>query len=464
MKEITLHTFQDVLPDKLGSFPDLSSKESFDSELPSWLFNNLKRELLVASPLFVFTGWTQSWVVAGITMTLVSTYAVMNATRDLREGYLLYPPRVIEEENQEVEEEPEINLVALRLEVLKEVFEVYEIPANIFYTKTKGKVLDSFELQVKRGYDINKITNYGGNFSRDLGLPQGQDVSIIDNIGSGKAGMYIPKDNREWVTFNPTDPDWLKFCKTAELPMFFGEYVDGKPVFIDLAKLPHLLVGGETGSGKTETIICLITSLMLAKTNDQVKFTLIDPKKVDFTRFIGKPHVNGEPYTDMEVALKKLDMILVEMDTRQKQLAKAGCKNIKTYLEAGYDMSYHVIVMEEITVAKLNSTPIYDEFGEEVKGKTVGKEIEKTLVELIIQCRAVGIHIIIGAQRFDAKYFDSQLRDNVTSVIGMRVKHKSSSQMLVDNSECTKLLKYGDAFMMLSGWPSAVRCHGAMIK
>jgi S-DNA-T family DNA segregation ATPase FtsK/SpoIIIE len=395
-------------------------------------------------------------------MGAVSAASMLDVTRPLRDGYWLFSPKkkptLVEPELEVAPPTPEVDWFV----ALQETLDAYEIKADVVRLNDTGKVLDVYHLDVKKGYDITQILSKGANFSRDLGLGRGQLVGIEANIGDKQSGLYLPKADRGIVKFDPTNPpaEFVEFSKTAELPIYFGEDVVGSPIMYDLAIQPHIFYGGETQSGKSVAINTALTSLMSVRSPEQVRLSIIDPKMVDMKHLNGLPNMLHDAVVEMPKALRLLENLVGVMDKRYDILSNANVANITQYnaLDGKKNMSYIISVVEELTVAVDDETPIKG--GR--KGDTVGKHIQGELIKLAIKSRACGIHLMIGVQRFDADTFKGQLRDNITASIGMSVRKRQSSEMLIGESGCERLLKHGDAYMMLAGSQAPIRCHGAL--
>ena len=409
----------------------------------------------------VATAITLNPVVGALTIGAISATSLLDVTRPMRDGHWLLPPKP-EKKPEPVKLEPKVDWYS----ALQETLDAYEIKADVVQLNDSGKVLDLYKLDVKKGYDIQEVTRKGANFSRDLGLGVGELVSVEANIGNKQAGLYLPKANRGKVEFDPKNPpkEFIEFAKTAALPMYFGETVDGTPIMYDLAKQPHIFYGGETQSGKSVAINTGLVSLMSVRTPEQVKVAIIDPKKVDLQHLNNEPHMIRPAVTDMSVAYKMLGKIVEVMQKRYDAMGKRGVVNIEQYneLKGVKPMPYIVTTVEEMTVAVDNEVPLQSIEKGARKSKTIGSGIQDRLVELAIAARACGIHLVIGVQRFDADTFKGQLRDNVPAAIGMSVRKRQASEMIIGQGGCERLLKYGDAYMMLSGG-EPVRCHGAMV-
>lgn len=335
------------------------------------------------------------------------------------------------------------------------------IQAKVVAKDSSSSTVDVYELDVAKGFDINRVANLGDNFTRDLGLTKGVKFSVEANIGNGRAGLFIPKAKRELITLDELINQ--ESLKKMRLPILVGKDLSGKLAAFDLVNAKHLLIGGETGSGKSVEFSNAILGLAYHCHPDQLELTLIDPKMVELSMFDGLPHVEGAAKTaiiDMEEATHRLIYLYEEMQSRYEAMHKAGVRNIESYNALGQEqLRYKVIVIDEITeIIDLDDIIIIED-----KEQKIGKVAEKYVTKLARLGRAAGMLLIIGAQRFDAETFKGQLRANIPSAIGMRVKKRVYSEMLIEQSGCENLLGNGDCYVLLTGSQAPIRCQAAFI-
>ncbi len=344
---------------------------------------------------------------------------------------------------------------------LQDALTANNIPARVVAKDSTSATVDVYELEVEKGFDINRVAKLGDNFTRDLGLMKGIKFSVEANIGNGRAGLFIPKKKRELITLAEViQSDRLQAMR---LPIVVGKDLGGKLAAFDLVNAKHLLIGGETGSGKSVEFSNAILSMAYHCSPDQLELTLIDPKMVELSMFDGLPHIEGAAKTaliDMEEATHRLIHLYDEMQARYQAMHQSGVRNIESYNALGGDtFKYKVIVIDEIT----ELVDLDDPITLEEKTQAIGKVAEKYITKLARLGRAAGMLLIIGAQRFDAETFKGQLRANIPSAIGMRVKKQVFSEMLIEQSGCENLLGNGDCYVLLTGSQAPVRCQAAFI-
>lgn len=344
---------------------------------------------------------------------------------------------------------------------LQDALDANGIQAKVVAKDSTSATVDVYELEVAKGFDINRVANLGENFTRDLGLKKGIKFSVEANIGNGRSGLFIPKEKRELIPLSEAINH--ANLKKMRLPILVGKDFGGNLAAFDLVNAKHLLIGGEPGSGKSVELSNAILSMAYHCSPDQLELTLIDPKMVELSMFDGLPHIEGAAKTaiiDMEEATHRLIYLYEEMKSRYKAMHKACVRNIESYNALGkYRLKYKVIVIDEITeIIDLNDAILIDE-----KEQKIGNVAEKYVTKLARLGRAAGMLLIIGAQRFDAETFKGQLRANIPSAIGMRVKKRVYSEMLIEQSGCENLLGNGDCYVLLTGSPAPTRCQAAFI-
>lgn len=385
---------------------------------------------------------------------VITGIAILDASRGERNGWLLaQPDRPDDELSDDLFEEDG----RWWGQDVQDTLDVYGIKCAVTKQDTSGATVDIYELQPERGFNVNSINGLGDNFSRDLGLPKGKRVTADANIGGGKAALYVPKSKRRSISAKSMLS--MATHQGLKIPALVGEDVTGKPFFIDMESAPHIFVGGETKSGKSVQIINMILSMAYSLPPAELEITMIDPKRVELSMCNGLPHTS-RAVTDMEEAMVVLQSILAEMNARYAIFEKTGVRNIEGYNRKNKNkMSYKVVVTEELTMAVKNETPVFDDDGNKIS--TVGKEIERVFVDATVAARAAGIHFIFGVQRFDSKTYDGQLRQNVPSVIGMKVRYWQASEMMIGQKGCESLRGAGDCYVLMTGDDTPTRAQAA---
>jgi S-DNA-T family DNA segregation ATPase FtsK/SpoIIIE len=221
------------------------------------------------------------------------------------------------------------------------------------------------------------------------------------------------------------------------LPLFLGKDVSGKPVVSDLAAMPHLLIAGSTGSGKSVCINSLIASILLKRTPDEVRLVLIDPKMVELSGFEDIPHLLSPVVTDMKKAPSVLEWAVKKMDQRYDLLASVGVRHIKQFNELGEDriksrLLNRGALLEDIPYHLPYIVVVVDEYADLMM--VASKDVEKSITRLAQKSRAVGIHVILATQRPSVDVITGLIKSNMTTRIGFRVSSKVDSRTILDRN------------------------------
>lgn len=401
-----------------------------------------------------------------VSLAVLSGYHLFATKRDLT-GWMFEPIKSkaekLREEDAEIAQlftkEDDKGKAEWWGQALQDALTSSNIPATVVAFDNSGASVDMYELEVKRGFDINALSKLGGNFARDVGLPSGVKFDVIPNIGNGRAGLYLPKTVQGSVPLRAM----LKLAEKskAKIPVIIGLDINGKPSIPCHVSGKHNLIGGETGGGKSIEIANIIAGIAWTRSPEQVRLTLIDPKQVELSIFDGLPHLYGKKQQaigDMRSAIRRLMAINKQMDARYALMRRHKCRNIES-LNTVIDeqVPYHVAVIEEVT----DIITMPEEMTIKGKKTTIGKLAAHLITRLARLGRAAGILLDLGAQRFDADTFPGQLRQNIPSVIGMRVKKQDYSRMMIEQSGCETLLGNGDCYVLMTGWQSPVRVQAA---
>lgn len=377
-------------------------------------------------------------------------------------------PDVLEEQpvvhdNTLIQHLAEVEACEAMMLQMQEVLDTYGINAQVVAYETSSPTVIKYEVIPARGTKVAVVEELGQQFSRDLGLEEGVGVTVTENIGNSRAAIFLPKTAREF----PLLLDMLAGLEAAghTLPMALGINTAGKPVTADLVDAPHAIIGGTTRSGKTVFGQVTVLGMAHCVSPADLRFTLIDPKRVGLRLLEPLPHVVGTTVTDMDVALKVVDTLVLLMHQRTKELEAAGVQDIQEFRAQGGVMAYQVVVIEEASLAVGSKMPIYDDAGKATR-RTVGDEFAANTEKLTALGRAVGIHVILLTQRFDADTFPGWLRDTVDMGVCFRVGSRQASEMVLGqgNGMGRHLRGYGDAYVTQVGWDAPVRVQAPFIS
>jgi S-DNA-T family DNA segregation ATPase FtsK/SpoIIIE len=324
-----------------------------------------------------------------------------------------------------------------------------------------GPVVTTFEFEPAPGVKVSQIVSRGD----DLALAMRATRIRIEAPIPGKAavGIEIPNPYPQIVGLRQVIGAIENDGATAPLEMAFGKNTEGEPFCADLADMPHLLVAGATGSGKSVCVNAIICNLLLRNGPDRVRLLMIDPKMLELSVYNGIPHLLHPVITDARDALKAVKFMVAEMETRYSRLARHGVRNIKDFnakVMAGKAIDEKT--GEKITEPLSYCVFIIDELADLMM--QLGSDLETPIARLAQMARAVGIHLVLATQRPSVNVITGVIKANFPSRIGFRVISKIDSRTILDAGGAEQLLGKGDMLFLLAGRAQPVRVHGAFLS
>ena len=308
-----------------------------------------------------------------------------------------------------------------------------------------GPVVSLYEFEPAPGVKISKIINLSDDIARNTSSVSAR-VSTIP--GKNTVGIEIPNDTRDSVFLREIISNEKFFKKEIKLPIALGKSISGVPIIGDLSIMPHLLIAGTTGSGKSVCINTIIVSLLYKLNPDLCKFILIDPKMLELSAYEGIPHLLCPVITDAKKATSALGWVVKEMSSRYKLMSRDGVRNIDGYnSKHKLKMPYIVVVVDEMSDLML----------------VAGKEIENYIQKLSQMARAAGIHIIMGTQRPSVDVITGTIKANFPTRISFQVSSKIDSRTILGEQGAEQLLGKGDMLFMSSANRIA-RIHGPFVS
>ena len=338
-----------------------------------------------------------------------------------------------------------------------------------------GPVITRFELDLGVGVKVSQVSNLAKDIARALSAISVRIVEVIP--GKSVIGLEIPNEHRDIISLseilNSTEFD----SSSSPLTLALGKDISGQPTVVDLAKMPHLLVAGTTGSGKSVAINAMILSLLYKTLAKDVRIIMIDPKMLELSVYEGIPHLLTPVVTDMKEAANALRWCVGEMERRYRLMAALGVRNIANYNRKVKDAedSGNPIpdplfkpedVMEGTEPPMLQSLPyiviIIDELADMMM--VVGKKVEELIARLAQKARAAGVHLILATQRPSVDVITGLIKANIPTRIAFQVSSKIDSRTILDQMGAEQLLGHGDMLYMPPGTSVAVRVHGAFVS
>jgi S-DNA-T family DNA segregation ATPase FtsK/SpoIIIE len=340
-----------------------------------------------------------------------------------------------------------------------------------------GPVITRFELDPAPGVKVSQIANLSKDLARSLSVVSVRIVEVIP--GKSFVGLEIPNENRQLVTLGEILKSRAYDDMASPLTLALGKDIGGNSVVADLARMPHLLIAGTTGSGKSVGINAMVLSILYKTQPEQVRLIMIDPKMLELSVYEGIPHLLAPVVTDMKEASNSLRWCVAEMDRRYALMSKLGVRNIGGYnrkvkdaIAAGEPLKDPIfrppeIFDEEKPIEHPTLTPlpyivvVIDELADMMM--IVGKKVEELIARLAQKARASGIHMILATQRPSVDVITGLIKANVPTRIAFQVSARVDSRTILDQQGAENLLGHGDMLYLPPGTSLPVRVHGAFV-
>ena len=360
-------------------------------------------------------------------------------------------------------ESQEVNAARKKL-ILQQTLDDFNVEAQVVGYMT-GPVITLFEMSLAPGVKVSQVASLAKDISRSLAVPGVRIVSPLP--GRDTVGIEVPNMEKEIVRIK----ELMKMAPAAEqkmhLPLYLGKDAGGEAIVADLAGMPHMLIAGTTGSGKSVCINAIIMSLLLTRSPDDVRFILADPKMVEMAAFETIPHLLCPIVNDMRRAEDILEWATVKMDERYELLKEARVKNIAGYNRLGADeickrlgtdseedkaavptkLDYYVIIIDELADLMMTS----------------GKEVEGYVIRIAQKARAVGIHLVLATQRPSVNVVTGLIKSNMPCRVSFRMASRQESRIVLDQNGADVLLGEGDMLFLQPGTSNLIRAQGTFI-
>ncbi len=349
--------------------------------------------------------------------------------------------------------------------ILERTLAEFRIEVHVVEIDT-GPVITMFELELSAGTKVSQINSLANDIARALKAPAVRVVAPIP--GKNTIGIEVPNLDKEKVRLKELVMlGGVKPTKMA-LPIFIGKNASGDPLIADLTSMPHQLIAGTTGSGKSVAINALIMSILLTQRPDHVKLILVDPKMVELSVFKDIPHLMCPIVTDMQQAELILEWATTKMDERYELLAEAGVKDIASFNRLGKEEIYRRFqpTTDEEKMQIPTHLPyiviVIDELADLMM--TSGKEVEHHLSRLAQKSRAVGVHLVVATQRPQANVVTGLVKSNLPCRMAFRVASRMDSRIVLDQNGAEVLLGEGDMLFLPPGSSKLVRAQGTYVE
>ncbi|RJO65290.1 MAG: DNA translocase FtsK [Candidatus Omnitrophota bacterium] len=328
--------------------------------------------------------------------------------------------------------------------ILEETLEDFGIAVKVTDIE-RGPIITRYELEPAPGVKLNRIVALSDDISLAM---KAQSVRIVAPIpGKGRVGVEVPNIQSNFVYLKEVMSASEFQDSDSKLTLVLGKDIAGKTVVADLGQMPHLLIAGTTGSGKTVCVNSLILSLLFKSSPSELRFVMIDPKMVELAAFNGLPHLLCPVVTDAKKASSALGWVVDEMESRYQLLAKAGLRNIEAYNQKQEVLPYIVIIIDELADLMMIAR----------------EQIENAITRLAQLSRAVGIHLILATQRPSVDVITGVIKANFPARISFKVASKVDSRTVLDMNGADKLLGKGDMLFLKPQESKVIRAQAALV-
>ncbi|HVY62197.1 MAG TPA: DNA translocase FtsK, partial [Planctomycetota bacterium] len=353
-----------------------------------------------------------------------------------------------------------------KAQVLERTLANFKVEARCVAVE-RGPNITQYELELAAGVKVHRIMSLGDDIAMAMKAPS---IRIIAPIpGRSTVGVEVPNQDQETVRLRELLESEEFGKKDLALPLFLGKDSTGNPLIADLARMPHLLIAGATGSGKSVCMNTVITSILMTRKPAQVKMILIDPKMVELSLYESIPHLLAPVVTDMRKAPSVLEWAVNKMEERYGLLSRVAVRHIKNYnalgaaeIAARLDLQEDQLASEKVPFHLPYIIVVIDEFADLMC--VARKEVEGSIIRLAQKSRAVGIHLILATQRPTADVITGLIKSNMPCRIAFQVASKVDSRTIIDKNGAEMLVGQGDMLYLPPGTANVIRAQGTYIS
>jgi DNA segregation ATPase FtsK/SpoIIIE, S-DNA-T family len=361
-----------------------------------------------------------------------------------------------DEQEQEVRE---------RAKILEKTFQDFGLNVRVVEIQT-GPVISQFEVDLEAGLRLNKITALADDLAIALRVPSVRVVAPIP--GKNTVGIEVPNTQRQIVRLREVIEEANGRSAKMRIPLYLGKDVAGNPLVIDLTTLPHLLIAGRTGTGKSVCLNSIIVSMLMTRRPDEVRLLLVDPKMVELSPYKSLPHLMHPVVTDMRKAEAILGWAVEKMEERYHLLARAGVRHISVYNQLGEEELMDRVQPEndeerrQIPLQMPYIVLVADEMADLMM--TCAKEVEQHIIRLAQKSRAVGIHLVLATQKPTVDVITGLIKSNLPARISFQVASRTDSRVVLDEMGADRLLGNGDMLFLWPGTSTLIRGQGTYLS
>ncbi len=380
------------------------------------------------------------------------------------EDYQL-PSLQLLQQSDDISYEDQLVEVRRKALILEETFKNFGFNIRVVEIET-GPVIAQYEIELEAGLRLSKITGLADDLAIALRVPSVRIVSPIP--GKNTVGIEVPNENRQVVMLRDVIEESDTRAAKMNIPVFLGKDVSGNPMVVDLAKMPHLLIAGRTGTGKSVCLNAIISSILMCCRPNEVRMLMIDPKMVELSGYGQLPHLMHPVIVDMKKAEAILAWAVEKMEERYGLLARAGVRHINSFNALGREEVLRRLEIDEADEAKdiPDKLPFIVIIADEMADlmMTAGKDVETHIVRIAQKAREVGIHLILATQKPTVDVITGLIKSNLPARLSFQVASKTDSRVVLDENGADKLLGNGDMLFLWPGTSTTIRGQGTYLS
>jgi S-DNA-T family DNA segregation ATPase FtsK/SpoIIIE len=364
-----------------------------------------------------------------------------------------------------IDYEAQAKEVRRNAKILEQTFLDFGYQVKVVEIET-GPVIAQYEVQLEAGLRLSKITSLADDLAIALRVPSVRIVAPIP--GKNTVGIEVPNTERQIVRLREVIEESATKTAKMRIPLFLGKDVSGNPLVVDLSTLPHLLIAGRTGTGKSVCLNAIICSILMTRRPDEVRLLLIDPKMVELSCYGRLPHLMHPVVTDMRKAEAILAWAVEKMEERYALLARAGVRHISSYNQLSEEELMERLQpqseeeRQQIPLQLPFIVIVADEMADLMM--TAGKEVEQHIIRLAQKSRAVGIHLVLATQKPTVDVITGLIKSNLPARIAFQVASRTDSRVVLDEMGADKLLGNGDMLFLWPGTSMLLRGQGTYVS
>ena len=380
-------------------------------------------------------------------------------------GVYSLPPVDLLTPSDDVSYDEQLDEVRRKARLLEETFAKFGHNIRVVEIET-GPVIAQYEIELEAGLRLSKITGLADDVAIGLRVPSVRIVAPIP--GKNTVGIEVPNETRQVVRIRDVIEESGDQPDRMNIPVFLGQDVSGNPLVVDLAKMPHLLIAGRTGTGKSVCLNAIICSVLMSCRPDDVRMLMIDPKMVELSGYGRLPHLMHPVITDMKKAEAILAWAVDKMEERYSLLAKVGVRHINSYNDLGRDEVLRRLEIDpddeptDVPERLPFIVIVADEMADLMM--TAGKDVEQHIIRLAQKSRAVGIHLILATQKPTVDVITGLIKSNLPARLSFQVASKTDSRVVLDENGADKLLGNGDMLFLWPGTSTLIRGQGTYLS